>query len=84
VKVEKRGKSKADRLKQAMGQSMQALLGSISSTCLLAAFYARNCSGWEFTKLLMQIVIFFLTLRCFYKAIIHRKSVIYVFYSSLH
>jgi len=37
-------------------------------------------NGWEFTKLLMQIRnIFCNTFRYFYKAIIHRKSVIYVF-----
>jgi len=44
--------------------------------------FSLSAQGGNSQNFLHKFIIFFLTLRCFYKAIIHRKSVIYVFYSS--
>jgi len=47
--------------------------GAISTTCLDPAFARSNTLDGNSQNFLRKFVIFFVTLSCFYKAIIHRK-----------
>ncbi len=57
----------------------QVLIFATLHIFLLSCLFWILVLGGNSLNFLCKFVIFFVTFRCFYKAIIHRKSVIYVF-----